>query len=88
MSKNRIFASLVVALLLTGSAAAQAPQGCAQELRQLRWLVQKYGSERTALEFALAASEATRQAADARLKALEAAIQALESARGQKGGSQ
>ena len=78
---------VMIGLAFAGSAAAQGLT-CEQELRQMRWLVQKYGSERTALEFALAASEATRQAADARLKALEAAIQALESARGQKGGSQ
>lgn len=37
----------------------------------MRWLVQRYASERTTLEFALAASEARRQAAEARLKALE-----------------
>jgi len=68
---------LATGLLLTGSAAAQAPQDCDRELRQLRWLVQKYGSERTALEFALAASEANRQAAEARVKTLEEAIKHL-----------
>ena len=61
-------------LLLAGSAAAQAPVPCDQELRQLRWLVQKYGSERTTLEFALAASEGRRQAAEERLRALEDAM--------------
>lgn len=79
---------VMIGLAFAGSAAAQGLT-CDQELRQMRFLVQKYGSERTTLEFALAASEAGRQAAEARAKALEAAIQALESARGgQKGGSQ
>ena len=47
---------------------------CDEEIRSLRWLVQRYGSERTQLEFALAASEARRQAAEERLKILEDAL--------------
>ena len=73
---------IVLVLLSTGSAAAQSPVPCEQELRQLRWLVQKYGSDRTTLEFALAASEARRQAAEARLKALEDAMKSAP--KGQK----
>ena len=42
-------------------------------MRSLRWLVQKYGSERTTLEFALATSEARRQAAEAELARLKSA---------------
>ena len=67
----------------TGSVAwAQPPPVCESERDSLRWLVQRYGSERTQLEFALAASEARRQAAEARLKALEDALKSAP--KGQK----
>ena len=69
-------------VLFVASGAAAQPPSCEQELRQLRWLVQKYGSDRTTLEFALAASEARRQAAEARLKALEDAMKSAP--KGQK----
>ena len=76
--------TLVALLLVVGSSGAQAPilPLCESERAQLRWLVQKYGSERTTLEFALATSEAHRQAAEARLKALEEALKSAP--KGQK----
>ena len=76
-----LLALLVAAMLGSGSAAAQ-PVACEQELRQLRWLVQKYGSDRTTLEFALAASEGRRQAAEERLRTLEDAMKSAP--KGQK----
>lgn len=69
---------LLGGLLLVPSVEAQGPLPCEAERAQLRWLVQKYGSERTQLEFALAASEARRQAAEAEIAKL---VQALESGR-------
>lgn len=60
-------------LLGGGSALAQTPPSCEDEVRSLRWLVQKYGSERTTLEFALATSEARRQAAEAELAQIKSA---------------
>ena len=62
-----------VALLLAGSAGAQVTS-CESERNQLRWLVQKYAADRAQLEFALATSEARRQAAEERLKVLEDAL--------------
>lgn len=63
----------IVGTLLAGGAGAQPPVSCEDEIRSLRWLVQRYGSERTTLEFALAASEARRQAAEAELARLKSA---------------
>ena len=76
---RRAVVGLVAGLwLLAGPAAlAQPPVPCDQEVRSLRWLTQRYGSERTQLEFALATSEARRQAA-------EAEVARLKSAPGQK----
>ena len=65
----------IVLAVSSGSASSQPPpRTCEEEVGPLRWLVQKYASERTTLEFALATSEAKRQAAEARLKALEEAL--------------
>ena len=70
--KGRLAAALMLgAAMIAPATEAQAPVSCEQEIGSMRWLVQRYASERTALEFALAASEARRQAAEARLKALE-----------------
>lgn len=78
MITKRIFVSTLLTVgLLSGSAAAQAPQGCDGELRQLRYLVQLYQAGRTSTEFALAQAEAGRQAAEMRVKALEEAIKHL-----------
>ena len=46
---------------------------CEDEVRALRFLVQKYSSDRAQLEFALATSEARRQAAEAELVGLKSA---------------
>jgi len=58
-----------ILLLLPGGAPAEAPP-CESEVMQLRFLVQKYGQERTALEFALARAEAERQRLRAELDRL------------------
>lgn len=69
--------------MLVDTAAAQPPKlGCDDEVRALRFLVQKYSADRAQLEFALATSEARRQAAEVRLKALEEALQSAP--KGQK----
>ena len=67
-------AILLGAAMIAPATEAQAPVSCEQEIGSMRWLVQRYASERTTLEFALAASEARRQAVEARLKALEDAM--------------
>ena len=67
---------LLIVLLIGGE--LNAGESCEHESRQLRWLVQRYGAERTQLEFALATSESRRQLAEAEIVRL---IQALESAR-------
>lgn len=67
--RNLLVALLIVAAL-AGGAAAQAPKPpCEDEVRALRFLVQKYAADRAQLEFALATSEARRQAAEAELAA-------------------
>ena len=66
-----VIAAAVLLVLLAWPATAQMPTGdCAPEVRQLRWLVQKYGTERTELEFALAKVEGARQAAEAEVRRL------------------
>ena len=70
----RVLVAFLMVMVVVGGAAAQPPKSCEDELRQMRWLVQKYGSERTTLEFALAASEGRRQAAEERLRVLEDAM--------------
>lgn len=77
---GKVWLGMLVIIMLAGSARAEPV--CDQEVRSLRWLVQRYGSERTTLEFALATSEARRQAAEVRLKALEEALQSAP--KGQK----
>ena len=87
----RILVSAALLGLVAGGAAAQSPaaqeQLCESERNQLRWLVQKYGSERTNLEFALAASEARRQLVEERIKALEVEMERGKPARPKPGGS-
>lgn len=63
----RLAAGIVTFLMLmAGGAAAQPPKPpCEDEVRALRFLVQKYAADRAQLEFALATSEARRQAAEA-----------------------
>ena len=70
--------ALFASVMLVASATAQGPLPCEGERAQLRWLVQKYSSERTNLEFALSSSEARRQAAEAEIARL---TKDLESAR-------
>ena len=73
--RSRTFCVSVAALvLLAGGATAQAPKPpCEDEVRALRFLVQKYSSDRAQLEFALAPSEARRQAAEAEAARLKSA---------------
>ena len=74
MSKFGAVAMLIAMVIFSGgSAAAQPPPSCQDEVRQLRWLVQKYAADRTQLEFALATSEARRQAAEAEAARLKSA---------------
>lgn len=54
-------------LMLAGASHAQPPATCQDEVRVLRFLVQKYGQDRTALEFALAKTESERQRLEAEL---------------------
>ena len=71
---RRLAAGLALVGLLAGGAAAQpARSACDDEVRALRFLVQKYSSDRAQLEFALATSEARRQAAEAELVGLKSA---------------
>ena len=69
---------IIAAWLMAAPASAQGPVSCEEERGSLRWLVQQYGSQRTQLEFALATSEARRQAAEAEIARL---TKDLESAR-------
>ena len=64
---------VALTIALTGSAAGQIQSSCEDEVRALRFLVQKYSSDRAQLEFALATSEARRQAAEAELVGLKSA---------------
>ena len=64
---------VALTIALTGSAAGQIPSSCEDEVRSLRWLVQKYSADRAQLEFALATSEARRQAVEAELARLKSA---------------
>ena len=73
MGRMRMIAGGALAamvLLLAPASIAQERAPCDAETRQLRWLVQKYGTERTELEFALAKVEAARQAAEAETRRL------------------
>ena len=62
--------AMLLGALLAPAATAQDRGSCDAETRQLRWLVQKYGTERTELEFALAKVEAARQTAEAEVRRL------------------
>lgn len=72
---KRIFASLVTALALAGSAHAQAPLDCDAELRQLRFLVQLYQAGRTSTEFEVARLQVLTQNLQRELDRLRQAVQ-------------